>query len=74
MSPGDHYEKAEELLARASLMESSNGLDRLRGLILAEAQVHATLATASHRPRLDPVSMGYHPVGRGDLRTGPPDG
>lgn len=67
MNGPEHYRQAEKLIDDAHTMQSENGPGCGSEEVLAEAQVHATLALAAATALLGPVaSRGY---GDRDLNT-----
>lgn len=47
MSPAEHYLEAGRLLDEAAAVREEMGLNRITKALVAEAQVHALLATAT---------------------------
>jgi hypothetical protein len=57
VTPAEHHAEAERLLERAYDLDLTSSV---RGLVMAAAQVHATLATV-HPPVLPPTATQEEP-------------
>jgi len=67
-SPSEHYEEAERLLALAHMEKDGTS----RSLILAEAQVHATLALSAPVGSSPGQAQAGSTAGTGEARSGMP--